>query len=194
VLTRRELMLATAGSWLAGRTLADEVAAAEALAALPGKKPLIRRSFRPPNFETPLAELAAPFTPNDVFFVRYHLAIIPEIDAAAWRLSVGGASAQHSLELSLAQLRSGFEQVSLAAVNQCAGNRRGLFTPRVPGVQWGSGALGNALWRGVRLRDVLQRSGVAPEGDRGRVRRPRHPGPARYPGLSQEPAGGARAR
>jgi hypothetical protein len=50
--------------------------------------------------------------------------------------------------------------VSIAAVNQCAGNRRGLFAPRVPGVQWGNGAMGNALWRGVRLRDVLQKAGV----------------------------------
>src|SRR6267154_1503855 len=117
--TRRELLLAATGGWLIGRVRASDgagtVAEVEALAALPGKKPLIRRSFRPPNFETPLAEL-----------------------------------------------RSGFEQVEVVAVNQCAGNRRGLFTPRVPGVQWGGGAMGNARWRGVRLREVLQRAGVAP--------------------------------
>ncbi len=162
MLTRRELLLTGAGSWLGVAWAGDEapLGAAE-LTALPGKKPLIRRSFRPPNFETPLAELAAPFTRNDAFFVRYHLAVIPRVDAASWRLRVGGASAQRPLSLSLEDLSSGFERVSIAAVNQCAGNRRGLFTPRVPGVQWGSGALGNALWRGVRLRDVLQRAGVA---------------------------------
>jgi sulfite dehydrogenase (cytochrome) subunit A len=83
------------------------------------------------------------------------------VDPAAWRLSVAGTSAQRQLSLSLRELKSAFPHVTLAAVNQCAGNRRGLFTPRVPGVQWGSGAMGNALWRGVRLRDVLQRAGVA---------------------------------
>src|SRR2546430_12028641 len=38
--------------------------------------------FRSPNFETPLADLAAPFTRTDAFFVRYHLAVIPRVDAA----------------------------------------------------------------------------------------------------------------
>ena len=163
--TRRELLLAATGGWLIGRVRASDgagtVAQVEALAALPGKKPLIRRSFRPPNFETPLADLAAPLTDNGAFFVRYHLAVIPRIDPDSWRLQVSGASARRALTLSLAELRSGFEQVEVVAVNQCAGNRRGLFTPRVPGVQWGGGAMGNARWRGVRLREVLQRAGVA---------------------------------
>src|SRR5207244_3748340 len=139
--TRRELLLAATGGCLIGRVWASDgagtVAQVEALAALPGKKPLIRRSFRPPNFETPLADLAAPLTDNGAFFVRYHLTVIPRIDPDSWRLQVSGASARRALTLSLAELRSGFEQVEVVAVNQCAGNRRGLFTPRVPGVQWG---------------------------------------------------------
>ena len=163
--TRRELLLAATGGWLIGRVRASDgagtVVEVEPLAALPGKKPLIRRSFRPPNFETPLADLAAPLTDNGAFFVRYHLTVIPRIDPDSWRLQVSGASARRALTLSLAELRSGFEQVEVVAVNQCAGNRRGLFTPRVPGVQWGGGAMGNARWRGVRLREVLQRAGVA---------------------------------
>ena len=161
MVTRRDLLLGAAGGWLVERAWAGE--AADTLTALPGKKPLIRRSFRPPNYETPLADLAAPFTRNEAFFVRYHLPIIPHVDPATWRLQIGGASAQHPLTLSLKELRRGFEHASVTAVNQCAGNRRGLFTPRVPGVQWGDGALGNAVWRGVRLRDVLHRAGVAPE-------------------------------
>src|SRR5581483_764267 len=52
------------------------------------------------------------------------------------------------------------ERVSIPAVCQCSGNRRGLFTPRVPGVQWGSGAMGNAVWTGVRMRDVLRKAGI----------------------------------
>ena len=164
MLTRRDLFSLGAGAWLScGACAADEPAVPgdEVLGALPGKRPLIQRAFRPPNFETPLADLAAPFTPNDAFFVRYHLAVIPWIDPARWRLEVAGASARRSLTLSLKDLKSGFERVSVAAVNQCSGNRRGLFAPRVPGVQWRNGAMGNARWSGVRLRDVLNRAGVA---------------------------------
>jgi DMSO/TMAO reductase YedYZ molybdopterin-dependent catalytic subunit len=132
----------------------------ESLAQLPGKRPLIKRTFRPPNYETPLADLRSQMTDNDAFFVRYHLASIPEIDPRTWRLRIGGASANRTLELSLADLKRDFKRVHLAAINQCSGNRRGLFTPRAAGVQWTYGAMGNALWGGVRLRDVLNRVGV----------------------------------
>src|SRR5712672_1845323 len=54
-----------------------------------------------------------------------------------------------------------FPQFETAAVNQCSGNSRGLFNPRVTGGEWANGAMGNALWRGVRLKDVLDRAGVA---------------------------------
>ena len=132
----------------------------ESLTQLPGKRPLIKRTFRPPNYETPLADLRSQMTDNDAFFVRYHLASIPEIDPRTWRLRIGGASANRTLELSLADLKRDFKRVHLAAINQCSGNRRGLFTPRAAGVQWTYGAMGNALWGGVRLRDVLNRVGV----------------------------------
>jgi sulfite dehydrogenase (cytochrome) subunit A len=145
-----------AGSWAFGATEAAE----EPLSALPGKRPLIKRTFRPPNYETPLTELRSPITANDAFFVRYHLASIPEIDARTWRLRIGGASAKRTLELSLDELKRDFKRVRLTAINQCSGNRRGLFAPRAGGVQWTYGAMGNALWGGVRLRDVLNRVGV----------------------------------
>jgi sulfite dehydrogenase (cytochrome) subunit A len=168
VLNRRDLLLAAACGWAVRPAFAREGGAvdtgswvAPVPAVLPGKRPLLQRALRPPNFETPLAALEPAFTPNDAFFVRYHLSVIPWVDSAAWRLEVAGASAQRALHLSLSELRHGFEHVSLAAVNQCSGNRRGLFSPRVPGVQWGNGAMGNALWTGIRLRDVLRRAGVA---------------------------------
>ncbi|HVN43889.1 MAG TPA: molybdopterin-dependent oxidoreductase [Steroidobacteraceae bacterium] len=164
--TRREALLGAAGL-LAAPAGADPAAdrpgpAGDApLRALPGKKPLIQRAFRPPNFETPIADLVPRYTPNAAFFVRYHLANIPRVDAGSWRLQVGGPSAQGQLALSLADLKGSFEQVTITAVNQCSGNRRGLFSPRVPGVQWRNGAMGNARWSGVRLRDVLHKVGVA---------------------------------
>ena len=167
VLTRRDALVAAAGFVVAraGARADENVPAGSSggnlLAALPGKKPLIQRAFRPPNFETPVADLAPFYTGNAVFVVRSHLPVIPRGDTAGWRLRVGGPSAQRPLELSLAELKSGFPQVSLAAVNQCSGNRRGLFSPRIPGVQWANGAMGHALWTGVRLRDVLHKAQVA---------------------------------
>lgn len=129
------------------------------LEALPGKQPLIKLSYRPPNYETPLAHFNSLITPNDAFFVRYHLANIPEIDIRSWRLRVGGAGAATPIELTMADLKR-MEQVEVTAVLQCSGNRRGLFNPHVPGVQWGSGAMGNARWKGVRLKDVLAKAGA----------------------------------
>ena len=134
------------------------------LEALPGKKPLIRLSARPPNYETPLSYFTSDFTPNEAFFVRYHLAGIPEeIDADRWKLKVGGEGVERPLELSLGDLRSNFEPATMAAVCQCSGNRRGFSEPHVAGVQWGLGAVGNAMWKGVRLKDVLARAKVRPE-------------------------------
>jgi DMSO/TMAO reductase YedYZ molybdopterin-dependent catalytic subunit len=134
------------------------------LDALPGKKPLIKLAYRPPNYETPVSYFASDFTPNDAFFVRYHLADIPDkIDPATWRVKVGGEAVSTPLELSLSDLQSGFAPVELAAVCQCSGNRRGLSDPHVPGVQWGLGAMGNALWKGVRLKDVLAKAGLKKE-------------------------------
>ena len=134
------------------------------LDALPGKKPLIKLSYRPPNYETPVSYFKTAITPNDAFFVRYHLADIPEeIDPKSWRLKVGGEAAATPFELTLQELQTGFEQVEITAVCQCSGNRRGWSQPHVPGVEWGPGAMGNAVWRGARLKDVLTKAGLRKE-------------------------------
>ncbi|MBI3546218.1 MAG: molybdopterin-dependent oxidoreductase [Gammaproteobacteria bacterium] len=137
--------------------------ASAVLESLPGKRPLIKRSYRPPNFETPVEYFNEIFTPNDAFFVRYHLSNIPEVSADSWRLKIGGDAAQKPFELTLEQLKRDFEQVEIAAVCMCSGNRRGLSVPHVPGVEWAHGAMGNARWKGVRLRDVLNKAGIAKE-------------------------------
>jgi len=141
--------------------LPDGTLAEQMLYALPGKVPLIKKTFRPPNFETPLEYFRNPVTPNKAFFVRYHLSGIPQaIQAADWSLSVGGDSVEREMKFSLPELKKDFKPAELMAVCQCSGNRRGLFEPHVAGVEWGVGAMGNALWRGVRLKDVLAKAGV----------------------------------
>lgn len=149
--------------YLGPATLPSGTLESALLDALPGKKPLIKRSYRPPNYESPLEVFQEPFTPNDQFFVRWHLSDIPEVDGASWRLKIAGEGAEKPFEVSLQQLASDFEQVELVAVCQCSGNRRGLSDPHVTGVEWGYGAMGNAKWRGVRLRDILAKAGVKKE-------------------------------
>ncbi|HTP95235.1 MAG TPA: molybdopterin-dependent oxidoreductase [Burkholderiales bacterium] len=142
--------------------LPDGVLDEAVMYALPGKVPLIKKTYRPPNFETPIEYFRNPITPNNAFFVRYHLAGIPEVKAADWALSVGGDSAGREAKFTLAELKKRFKPAQITAVCQCSGNRRGLFEPHVAGVEWGVGAMGNAVWRGVRLKDVLQDVGVKP--------------------------------
>ena len=139
--------------------LPDGAAAAEILDALPGMRPLIKRTFRPPNYETPVALLGEPLTPNDAFYVRWHMGV-PDLARETWRLRVAGPAAQSPRELTLEELRR-LPRHEVVAVNQCSGNRRGLFSPHVPGVQWGYGAMGNAAWAGARLKDVLEAAGIA---------------------------------
>ena len=73
--------------------LAEGTRAEAVLDALPGKKPLIKLSYRPPNYETPIEYFRTAITPNDAFFVRYHLSDIPEVDAKTWKLAIGGEGA-----------------------------------------------------------------------------------------------------
>jgi len=129
---------------------------------LPGKQPLIQLADRPPNYEAPLEYFRTPITPNDKFFVRYHLADIPEVKAETYKIKVDGDGASTPFELTLDDLKK-MPAVEIVAVNQCSGNRRGLSTPHVPGVEWGYGAMGCAKWKGVRLKDVLAKAGVKKE-------------------------------
>ncbi|CAB3802071.1 hypothetical protein LMG28138_05125 [Pararobbsia alpina] len=135
----------------------------------PQKSKMILLRTRPPLLETPFSVFdRGVFTPNSQFYVRWHLPNIPTaIDGTKFRLAVRGQVNQ-VLSLSLKDLITKFERIDLAAVNQCSGNSRGWFAPRVAGGQWNNGAMGNAMWTGVRLKDVLARAGL--KGDALQVR------------------------
>ena len=145
------------------------------MATLSGKKPMIQLADRPPNYEAPLEYFRTPITPNDQFFVRYHLADIPDVNVAEYKIKVDGDGANNSIELTLDELKE-MPAVEVVAVNQCSGNRRGLSTPHVPGVEWGYGAMGCARWKGVRLKDVLDKVGIKKEVYRDRGKRSRRAG------------------
>ena len=131
------------------------------LVAFPQKRPLIVLTNRPPQLETPFSVFnEGPLTPNDAFFVRYHWSGIPtSVDAQSYRLRVAG-KVSAPLELSLHELKRLGEPLEFVAVNQCSGNGRGYFSPRVNGGQLSNGAMGNARWTGVPLKKVLEKAGV----------------------------------
>jgi sulfite dehydrogenase len=130
------------------------------LVTYPQKRPMIGLTSRPPQLETPFSVFnEGPITPNDAFFVRYHLAQVPlDIDPDKFTVEIKG-KVDHPLKLSLKDIKK-LPAVELVAVNQCSGNSRGFFDPRVAGGQLGNGAMGNARWRGVPLKTVLDKAGV----------------------------------
>ena len=130
------------------------------MAVYPEKRPMIVLTSRPPQLETPWEAFnEGLLTPNDAFFVRYHNAGLPlSIDGDRHMIRVGGNAVAKPFEISVAELRSQFKPVELVAVNQCSGNSRGFFAPRVQGGQLANGAMGNARWVGVPLRDLLARA------------------------------------
>jgi DMSO/TMAO reductase YedYZ molybdopterin-dependent catalytic subunit len=164
-----------AGAGAAGLALLNAPARAEETIDLklpggPGLRPvttefkekgrMVLQRTRPPLLETPFEVFdRGVFTPNRAFFVRWHWAELPTgIDITTWRLDVNG-HVNRTLSLGMKDILS-LPRVEIAAVNQCSGNSRGFFQPRVPGGEWGNGAMGNAKWTGVRLKDVLDRAGV----------------------------------
>jgi sulfite oxidase len=154
---RRRELLAKGGLSAIGALLGRPVLGAAAEQS--HRESFLVRSRRPENFETPIEWFDRLLTPNRVFFVRSHFGP-PRLDLAR-RLRVEGLVGR-PFELDLQALEA-MPQVTLTAVLQCAGNGRALHEPRVPGVQWVHGAMGQAEWTGVRLRDLLGRAGVAPE-------------------------------
>ncbi len=165
---RAALLAGAGGALMPWSALADDTVmmpfanGERRLVVYPQKKPLILLTSRPPQLETPFSVYNnGILTPNDEFFVRYHLAGIPtSIDSDKFRVEVKG-EVSSPLSLSLHDLKKQFEQVEMVAVIQCSGNGRGFFQPRVPGGQSGNGTMGNARWKGVRLKDILNKAGVA---------------------------------
>ena len=114
------------------------------LVTYPQKRPMIGLTSRPPQLETPFSVFdEGAITPNDAFFVRYHLAGIPlNIDPDTFAVEIKG-KVDKSAKLSLQELKQ-FDAIETVAVNQCSGNSRGVVTPRVAGGELGNGDMGNA--------------------------------------------------
>ena len=167
---RRKLLVGGAGMLAGGITGLAQARAATTqlpfengkrnLLAYPEKRPLIVLTSRPPQLETPFEIFNdSLITPNDAFFVRYHNAGIPQsIDADQHTIAIGGNAVGKPFTLSMQELRTQFKPLEYVAVNQCSGNGRAFFNPRVTGGQAGNGLMGNARWVGVALKDILARA------------------------------------
>ena len=168
-LTRRALIARAGGAALAAPVLAQRLVdlglpGGPSLRpldpAFPGKGEMIVQRIRPPLLETPMDVFReGVITPNDRMFVRWNWDMPTAVKAANHRVAVGGAVSS-PVSLTLEEVAAAGETVEVVAINQCAGNGRGMSEPRVTGTQWGNGAMGCAKWTGVRLRDVLTKAGV----------------------------------
>ena len=147
---------------------------------------LIIRQKEPTNLETPFDQLDSYLTPTRLFYIRSHFPA-PKLDMANYRLRINGA-VRNPLSLSYEQLRDMPSQTHVATL-ECAGNSRVFLIPQVSGAQWELGAVGNAEWTGVPLRDLLERAGLEAEAcevvlegaDRGTPKEePIPPGPVAY--------------
>ena len=140
----------------------------------------IVRSEEPLNLEMPFENLDGFITPTKSFYVRTHFPI-PKIDKNRWRLRVEG-EVERPFEINYGELIK-LESQKIPVTLECAGNNRNFLDPKVKGVQWGLGAVGNAEWTGVPLSILLDRAGIKPsareiilEGaDRGKLEDPKSP-------------------
>lgn len=118
---------------------------------------LIVQSTAPYTAETPASVMvSSQHTPNDLFYVRNHMPV-PQIDPSEYRLNIVDKNGTSLACLTLEDLKNKFEKVTISATIQCAGNRRNELNrvKKVKGGGWEIGAISNAKWSGVRLKDVL---------------------------------------
>lgn len=161
MISRRDLLTYLAAVPAAAQLAPRALAAQARPAQMYGKDKLIVRSVRPPDFETPVSLLDTFITPNDAFYVRSHLPV-PQVNAAAWSLKVGG-EVDAPLALSVDELRQ-LPATTVTVTLECAGNGRAFFQPPVAGIQWEKGAVSTARFTGARMADVLKRAGVRTTG------------------------------
>ena len=131
------------------------------LVRFPQKGDMILLRERPPLLETPFEIFdQGIFTPNDQFFVRWHLPVIRTqstwTSACGWTATCAPPLNSRSRKFCTNPTRSD------CCREPMSGNSRGFSSPRVPGGEWGNGAMGNALWTGITLKSLLDRVGVLP--------------------------------
>lgn len=128
---------------------------------LVGKHPdLVVLNDRPWNVETPAHLLDPDPTPADRLFIRNNGLVPRDIDPDNWTLEVGGESVVSKKTYRLTDLKSRFPNYTYQLTIECGGNGRSEYSPPAQGNQWTTGAVGSPEWTGVRLKDVLEDTGI----------------------------------
>ncbi len=159
-ISRRDFVKAASGAAFAGALY--PLAWGTPIPATGSADGLIVRSDRFVDLEMPPEFANHWITPTPHFFVRNHMSEPVSFDITDWQLAIGG-EVDNPQKLSLADLAK-LETHTVTNTLECAGNGRAFQQPRVPGIQWAKGAVGNATFTGPRLRDILQRAGVKTSG------------------------------
>jgi DMSO/TMAO reductase YedYZ molybdopterin-dependent catalytic subunit len=163
MISRRNFLTALSGAAATASVLHPFLTwAIDNAAVVPGSEGMILRSQRFLDLEMPPEFINSWLTPVPHFFVRNHMHEPSTLEASEWQLTISG-EVEKPLTLSLTDLQK-IEAHSVVNTLECAGNGRSFQQPRVPGIQWGKGAVGNARFSGPRLRDLLERAGVKTSG------------------------------
>lgn len=137
-------------------SVAEPVPGRTGKAAFPG---MITREKEPVNLEFPFPTLDNLITPSNQFYIRGHFHI-PELDASSWRLIITG-DVKQEVSLTYDELRK-LPSKKIMATLECAGNGRANLAPKVKGLLWEQGGIGNAEWTGVPLSVLLDKAGIKP--------------------------------
>jgi sulfite dehydrogenase (cytochrome) subunit A len=123
----------------------------------PQKRPMIGLTSRPPQLETPFSVFnEGTLTPNDAFFVRYHLSVLPlSVDPDTFFVEING-KVDKPMKLSLQEIKR-LDAVELVAVNQCSGNSRGFFNAS-PAGSWAMVRWAMHAGRACRLKSFSTKS------------------------------------
>ncbi len=131
--------------------------------AIEGKEGLIYLNDRPVNAETPPHLLDDDITPSKHLFIRNNGQAPMNTDPSGWQLKITadeGTALQETMVFTIDTLKHKYKNYSYALQTECAGNGRSGFNPPVQGNQFQHGAMGCAMWTGVRLKDVLEDMGL----------------------------------
>src|SRR5258708_2592165 len=160
--SRREFLKTASAAALAGASYTGLAWAASSAISVPGKEGMIVRSYRFLDLEMPVELMTDWITPTKHFYVRNHMFEPAKIDPATWKLTIGGEVGK-PVTLTLADLKK-IPVHSVTNAMECAGNGRSMQNPKVPGIQWGKGAVGNAKFSGPSLKVLLEKAGVKDTG------------------------------
>jgi DMSO/TMAO reductase YedYZ molybdopterin-dependent catalytic subunit len=123
-------------------------------------KDMVVLNDKPWNIEAQAHLLDDKITPNSSMFVRNNGLIPENIDIKSWTLTIDGESVKKTKTYTLQELKANFKQYTYQLTIECGGNGRAEFDPPAKGNQWTVGAVHCASWTGVRLRDILEDTGI----------------------------------